>query len=156
MCGEFSEAHYHLKTESMSNYIIKTHQKETVYTKPHLFILNKGMNSGKPQKEPFTNSFVVIFQNEEDCESIYFVAYSLWKTKFWHPFLVGSVIPFLRLPNFSKEFNLKASLMMQEHEEHQKNIAALKLLEKKEKQFHENINLINDLRKTILYRYCRK
>ena len=50
------------------------------------------MNSGKPQKEPFTNSFVVIFQNEEDCESIYFVAYSLWKTKFWHPYLVGSVI----------------------------------------------------------------
>ena len=140
----------------MLNFIIKTHQKNTSYTKPHLFILNKGMNSGKPQKEPFTNSFVVIFQNEEDCESIYFVAYSLWKTKFWHPFLVGSVIPFLRLPNFSKEFNLKASLMMQEHEEHQKNITALQLLEKKEKQFHENINLINDLRKAILYRYCRK
>ena len=114
------------------------------------------MNSGKPQKEPFTNSFVVIFQNEEDCESIYFVAYSLWKTKFWHPYLVGSVIPFLRLPNFSKEFNLKASLMMQEHEEHQKNIATLKLLEKKEKQFHENINLINDLKRVILYRYCKK
>ena len=140
----------------MPNFIIKTHQKNTLYTKPHLFILNKGMNSGKPQKEPFTNSFVVIFQNEEDCESIYFVAYSLWKTKFWHPFLVGSVISFLRLSNFAKEFNLKTSLMMQEHEEHQKNIAALKLLEKKEKQFHENINLINDLRKTILYRYCRK
>ena len=148
--------HIILKTESMPNFIIKTHQKNTLYTKPHLFILNKGMNSGKPQKEPFTNSFVVIFQNEEDCESIYFVAYCFWKTKFWHPYLVGSVIPFLRLPNFSKEFNLKASLMMQEHEEHQKNIAALKLLEKKEKQFHENINLINDLRKTILYRYCRK
>jgi hypothetical protein len=140
----------------MSNFIIKTHQKNTIYTKPHLFILNKGMNSGKPQKEPFTNSFVIIFQNEEDCESIYFVAYSLWKTKFWHPFLVGSVILFLRLPNFSKEFNLKASLMMQEHEEHQKNVVALKLLENKEKQFHQNINLINDLRRVILYRYCKK
>ncbi|WP_246236281.1 DUF6943 family protein [Flavobacterium ajazii] len=144
------------KSESMPNFIIKTHQKDTLYTKPHLFILNKGMNSGKPQKEPFTNSFVVIFQNEEDCENIYFVAYSLWQTKFWHPYLVGSVIPFLRLPDFSKEFNPKARLIMQEHEEHQKNIAALKLLEKKEKQFHENINLISDLRKTILYRYCRK
>ena len=148
--------HIILKTESMPNFIIKTHQKNTLYTKPHLFILNKGMNSGKPQKEPFTNSFVVIFQNEEDCESIYFVAYSLWKTKFWHPYLVGSVIPFLRLPNFSKEFNLKASLMMQEHEEHQKNIAALKLLEKKEKQFHENINLINDMRRVIVHRYSNR
>ncbi len=114
------------------------------------------MNSGKPQKEPFTNSFVIIFQNETDCESIYYVAYSLWKTNFWHPHLVGSVIPFLRLQNFSKEFYLKASLMMQEHEEHQKNVEAIKLLEKKEKQFYENINLINDLKRVILYRYSKK
>ncbi len=140
----------------MPNFFIKTHRKDTLYAKPHLFILNKGMNSGKPQKTPFTNSFVVIFQNEVDCESINFVAYSLWKTKFWVQYLVGSVIPFLRLPDFSKEFNTKANTMIQEHEEHQKNMATLKLLELKEKQFHENINLINDLRRVILYRYCKK
>ena len=46
----------------MLNLIIKTHRVGTIYTKPHLFILNKGMNSGKPQKEPFTNSFVVFFK----------------------------------------------------------------------------------------------
>ena len=112
--------------------------------------------SGKPQKEPFTNSFVVIFDLEQDCENLYFVAYSLWQTKFWHQYLVGSVIPFLRLPDFKKQFNPQASLMMVEHEQHQKNVAALKLLEQKEKQFHENINLINDMRRVILYRYCRK
>ena len=140
----------------MLNFIIKTHRVGTIYTKPHLFILNKGMNSGKPQKESFTNSFVIILQNEEDSESIFFIAYSLWQTKFWHQYLVGSVIPFLRLPDFKNEFIPKASLMMSEHNEHLKNVAALKLLEQKEKQFHQNINLINDLRKVILYRYCRK
>jgi len=140
----------------MLNFIIKTHRVGTIYTKPHLFVLNKGMNSGKPQKEPFTNSFVIIFQNEEDCESVFFIAYSLWQTKFWHQYLVGSVIPFLRLPDFKKQFNPQASLMMAEHEQHQKNVAALILLEQKEKQFHENINLINDMRRVILYRYCRK
>ena len=140
----------------MPNFIIKTHRKDTTYSKPHLFILNKGMNSGKPQKEQFTNSFVVIFEKEEDCESLFFVAYSLWQTKFWHQFLIGSVIPFLRLPDFKKEFNPQASLMMLEHEQHLKNVEALKLLEKKEKQYKEDINLINDLRRAILYRYCRK
>ena len=140
----------------MPNFIIKTHRKDTTYSKPHLFILNKGMNSGKPQKEQFTNSFVVIFEKEEDCESLFFVAYSLWQTKFWHPFLIGSVIPFLRLPDFKKEFNPQASLMLLEHEQHLKNVAALKLLEKKEKQYKEDIMLINDIRKAILYRYCRK
>jgi hypothetical protein len=140
----------------MLNFIIKTHRVGTIYTKPHLFILNKGRNSGKPQKEPFTNSFVIILQNEEELESLFFIAYSLWQTKFWHPFLVGSVIPFLRLPDFKNEFIPKASSMMSEHNEHIKNVAALKLLEQKEKQFHQNSNLINDLRKVILYRYCRK
>lgn len=140
----------------MTNFIIKTHKKNTVYTKPHLFILNKGLNSGKPQKEPFTNSFVILIQNEEDFDNIYWTIFSLWKSKFWEQHLVGSVIPFLRLPDFKKEFYPKFSAMMQEHEVHIKHVAALKLLEQKEKQFHENINLINDLRRVILYRYIKK
>ena len=140
----------------MQNFIIKTHQKNTIYSKPHLFILNKGLNSGKPQKEPFTNSFVLLFQTEEDCENLYFVAFSLWKTKFWHQFLIGSVIPFLRLSDFKKEFFLKSKTLMEEHEKHVKNIAALKILEQQEKHFHDNINLINDIRRVILYRYCNK
>ena len=140
----------------MLKFIIKTHKRDAIYTKPHLFLLNKGMNSGKPQKEPFTNSFVIIFQNEEDCESLFFIAYCLWQTKFWHQHLVGSVIPFLRLNDFKKEFNPQSRLMMVEHEQHQKNVAALKLLEKKEKQYKEDMMLINDLRRAILYRYHRK
>ena len=140
----------------MLKFIIKTHRTGTIYTKPHLFLLNKGMNSGKPHKEPFTNSFVVIFDLEQDCENLYFVAYSLWQTKFWHQHLVGSVIPFLRLNDCKKEFFVKSKVMMQEHEEHVKHIAALKILEQKEKQFHENINLINDMRRVILYRYCNR
>lgn len=120
----------------MLNFIIKTHRKGTIYAKPHLFILNKGMNSGKPQNEPFTNSFVIIFQNEEDCENLFWIAFSLWKSKFWHQHLIGSVIPFLRLSDFKNEFTPKSNALMQEHEEHKKNVAALKLLEQK------NLNLI--------------
>lgn len=140
----------------MQNFIIKTHRKGTIYSKPHLFLLNKGLNSGKPQKEAFTNSFVVIFEKAEDCENIYFVAFSLWQTKFWHQHLVGSVIPFLRLPDFKREFFPKTKIMMDEHEQHVKHIAALKLLEQKEKQFHEHLYLINDMRRVILHRYCSK
>lgn len=139
----------------MKNYIIKTHKKDTHYAKPHLFILNKGMNSGKPQKEPFTNSFVVVFENEEDCESIFWITYSLWQSKFWHRNLVGSVIPFLRIADFIKEFSLKADEMLNDFEEHQKNIKALQLLEAKANQFNQNLILINDMRRIILHRYCK-
>ena len=74
-CG--NQGTFFKKPESMPNFIIKTHRKDTVYRKPHLFVLNKGINSGKPQKTQFTNSFVVIFENQEDLESVYWITYSI-------------------------------------------------------------------------------
>jgi hypothetical protein len=140
----------------MLKFIIKTHKKDTIYTKPHLFLLNKGMNSGKPQKEPFTNSFVIIFENESDFDTINLTAYALWKTKFWHQFLKGSVIPFLSLQDIRKEFSMKVNQEIKDHEQHLKSVQALKLLEQSEKRFHENLNLINDIRRVILHRYCNR
>ena len=139
----------------MTNFIIKTHKKNMLYAKPHLFILNKGLNSGKPQKEQFTNCFVVIFENDKDCESVFLITYSMWKSKFWHRNLCGSVIPFLRIHDFKKEFSSKATEMLKDFEQHKKDVEALRLLELKETQFNQNINLINDLRRAILYRYCK-
>ena len=140
----------------MLNFIIKTHRVGTIYTKPHLFILNKGMNSGKPQKEPFTNSFVILFQSDEDCENIFWIAYSLWKSNFWTRHLVGSVIPFLRLHDFKKEFFPKSKSLMEENEAQVNHVKTLKLLELKEKQFLENIKLINDMRRVVVHRYSNR
>ena len=138
------------------NFIIKCHRKSTVYKQPHLFILNKGLNSGKPQKEPFTNSYVIIFSNQEELESVYWLALSMVKSKFCYPFLVGSVIPFLRIEDFKNHFSDKVNEMLLDFENHQKDIKALRLLQEKAVQFHQNINLINDLRRVIIHRYCKK
>ncbi|MGO4819027.1 DUF6943 family protein [Flavobacterium sp. W22_SRS_FP1] len=140
----------------MPNFIIKTHQKNAVYKGNQIFILNKGMNSGKPQKKPFTNSFVILLQNDEDAETVYWLAYSLWKAKFWHQSLLGSVIPFLRITDFKKDFMSKVNQMPQEHELHKKQIQALRLLEQKEEQFHKDIILINELRRSILNSYFKR
>lgn len=137
----------------MPNFIIKTYQKGTVYNDNRIFVLNKGMNSGKPSKEPFTKSFVIIFDTNEDCENMYWIAYSLWKSKFWHSSLIGSVIPFLRIQEFQKVFNNKSHLMLREHEQHLRQVQALRLLEQREDQLHQNIALINKLRTAILQHY---
>ena len=139
----------------MKNYIIRTHKKNIGYSRPHFFILNKGLNSGKPSKEHFTNSYVLTFETEQDCDNYYWIAYSLWQSKFWHRNLVGSVIPFLRICDFTREFSTKADEALSDFVQHQKDVQALQLLESKEKQFHQNINLINDLRRVILHRYCK-
>jgi hypothetical protein len=140
----------------MLNFIIKTHQKDTVYKGNQIFILNKGMNSGKPQKQPFTNSFVIMFPDEKDAETVYWLAYSLWMSNFWHPFLIGSVIPFLRIADFKKDFDSKVNEMMQDYELHLKQVQALRLLLEKEDQLKQKSFLINEMRRAILSRYCRK
>lgn len=139
----------------MANFIIKTHKKRNVYKNEHLFILNKGLNSGKPLNEPCANCFVIVCASSEERENLYWTASSLWKSKFWHQFLVGSIIPFLRLPEFKTEFIVKSREVLNDFEKHKEEVETLRLLELKEKQFLENINLINDMRRVILYRYCK-
>jgi hypothetical protein len=91
------------------------------------------LNSGKPQKTEFTNSFVIIFSNNEDLETVYWIAYSLWKSKFWHQFLCGSVVPFLRINDLQYNFSARVNTLLLDHEAHQKDMKALRLLELKEK-----------------------
>ena len=69
--------------------------------------------------------------------------------------LVGSVIPFLRIHDFVKEFSSKADEMLADFEQHQKDVKALQLLEQQANNFKQNINLINDMRRVILHRYIK-
>jgi hypothetical protein len=102
------------------------------------------------------NSFVIQFSNEENAETVYRLTYSLWKSKFCYQSLCGSVIPFLRIHDFKKNFPAKADEMMQEHELHKKQVQALRLLEQKEDQLHQNIVLIYEIRRVILHRHFKK
>jgi hypothetical protein len=137
----------------MSNFTIKTHREDAVYTGSQIFILNKGINSGKPQKQPFTNSFVIIAANDLEAEKLYWLAYSLWKCKFWHQFLIGSVIPFLRIKDFENGFKSKLSKAEESHVHHSKNLKSLQLLEQKETELKQNIKLITELKAAIFYQF---
>jgi hypothetical protein len=137
----------------MLNFIIKTHRQDTTYNHPHLYILNKGLNAGKPLKDPCPNCFVIIMKNEEEVESAYLLTYALWKSNFWNYYLVGSVIPFLRITDFKTCYFSKINQILLDQEQHHKDIQYLKILHQKETQMQKNIKLINDVKETILYRY---
>jgi len=51
--------HLIFKQVVMSNFKMITYRQEGVYKGPHFFILNKGLNSGKPLKKPCPNCFVI-------------------------------------------------------------------------------------------------
>ncbi len=103
-CG--AQPQHHFKSEAMTYHNVFTHQKDRIYGQPHFFILNKGNNSGKPLKEPCPNCYVLTVKTDAEAENLYWIALSLWKSKLWHQYLVGSVIPFIRLNDFQKQSDL--------------------------------------------------
>ena len=142
-------------TAVITNITIHCHKKDNRYNDHHFFILNKGFNSGKPLVDPCPNCYIISFANATDKDSFFWLAFSLWQVKFWHQHSVGSVIPFLRIGDFKKEFFAKSRMMFADQEIHIKNVAALKLLKQKEMQFRENLILINNVRRMILHRYTK-
>lgn len=81
----------------MLNFEIKTHRVGITYEKPHFFILNKGLNSGKPLQEPCPNCYVITTQSEEDKNTLFHLTMMLQIAGFYKPFLKGSVIPFITI-----------------------------------------------------------
>jgi len=55
-----------------------------------------------------------------------------------------------------KDFDSKVDEMLQDFELHQKQVQALRLLLEKEEHLHQNIILINEMRRAILYHYNKK
>ncbi len=138
----------------MQKFTIKTHKTDRMYLSEHFYILCKGKNSGKPLMQPCANCWVLQFTNKQEFENYYWMAYTLWQCKFWHYFLVGSVIPFLRLVEFKKEFLPKTEILQADYEQHLKNVIALRMLQEKEQQVKKKLFLIEDMKKLILQRYA--
>ena len=125
---------YNFNSGTMSTYEIKTHQPGRTYNAPHFFILNKGLNSGKPLDQPCPNCFVITTRSEEDRESLYYLCLSLKIGKYFHYYLKGSVIPFICINDTRTVLN-KA---LQNFEQQQWKIKVEKL--KKINAFEENLN----------------
>lgn len=140
----------------MRNLNITTHKVGRTYTKPHFFILNKGENAGKPSNQPWANCFVFQAKDEEIIFRYYWMSYALWKSKTFHSYLVGSVIPFLRL-NCCKNVFL-------DHTRHEENdipklktiIKKVRTMEEIEKQYMHNLALIQDAKISLARQIIRR
>ena len=139
----------------MKSFRLKTHRPETTYNKPHFFILNKGLNSGKPLTVPCPNCFVCLTENEGDREFMYWLCFGLWRSKSFQFFLRGSVIPFISIHELRKhliESEMKASTKAQAFE---KAINALRLLEIHEEKIKVSLKMVDTARRSIFCQLLR-
>ena len=80
----------------MLQFQLTTYNPDKEYSGLYIFILNKGLNSGKPLKTPCPNCFVCKLKNEEEREQIYWLLFGLWQGRAFYTSLLGSVIPYIR------------------------------------------------------------
>ena len=117
------------------------------------FILNKGMNSGKPMEQPCPNCFTFNAKSQEEKDHYYWLCFGLWQSKSLHPYLTGSVIPFIRLHDLSQVINQASDKAQVNPLAFQKTVEVLKILDQQEKNYHRNLLLISEAKKAIFANY---
>jgi len=129
-------------------YEIKTHKVNREYEQPHFFILNKGLNSGKPLRNPCPNCFVLITETEEQRETLFYICLSLKIRRCFEYYLKGSVIPFICIIDTRKVFHIA----LQDFQEKQWNqkIQKLKIIIDYESNLKLQLKTISDLKMAVL------
>lgn len=120
------------------------------------YALCKGLNSGKPLDVPCPNCFVISCRNAEEMDVYRSLLFGLWKTKAFHQFLIGSVIPYIRISDF-KNFVFEQATHLKGKEKVFKNdIRRVKTLEQREKHIHEQLLLISELKRIYIARHLKR
>lgn len=119
------------------------------------YILSKGLNSGKPLLTPCPNSFVCICKSQGQKDFYFWLHFGLWKAKYFHQLLTGSVIPFIRLSDLKNEILTQAEKVGKQEKEYKSTVDKIKQLEEKERAIRQNLALINDLKRAMIYRHLK-
>ena len=139
----------------MSTFELKTHKTGRTYSNPHFFILNKGLNSGKPLKNPCPNCFVVTTSTEEEKNTLFHLSMMLQIGGFYAYYLKGSVIPFISIDDCRNTLKKGLKSKMKSEYDFQKHINTVSVISKKEKELQNVIDKMSVL-KVAYIRNCFK
>lgn len=139
----------------MPYFEMKTHQIGRTYSNPHFFILNKGLNSGKPLSNPCPNCFVVITKTETDKNTLFHLSMMLQIGGFYAYYLRGSVIPFISVDDCRNTLKKGFKTTLNLNDQMQNYIKAVEVISKKEKELQNVIDKMAVL-KVAYIRNCFK
>lgn len=135
---------------------IFTYSPKNPQTKFEFYALSKGLNSGKPLDVPCPNCYVISCLNAKEMDIFSTLLFSLWKAKAFHPLLVGSVIPFIRISDF-RSFVFEQFQNLKDKETDFKNdVQKFKALEQRERLMYEQLLLISELKRIYITRHLKR
>jgi hypothetical protein len=139
----------------MSNFEIKTHKIGRTYTKPHFFILNKGLNSGKPLDKPCPNCFVITTQTIEQRQTLFYLCLSLKIGGYFQYYLKGSVIPFITKNDCLGVLKKAYLNNLEDINSLKKHIQTINQIQQKEDLLKQQIEVVKKLKVAFIHSYFR-
>ena|ERR1700752_1984287 len=135
---------------------IKTHKSGKAYNQPHFFILNKGLNSGKPLPHYCSNCFVFLADDQEEKEFYFFLLLGLWELRFFRKHLMGSVIDYIRLGDLIDVIEETINAVNTGNRSFSDIQNALAQIEQAKDSLQKQLSYLMQLRKSLFYRYLKK
>ena len=142
-----------IKTRVMLKNKVRTYDVQQATPKTAIFILNRGRNAGKPLRQPCPNCFIIYCKDENEVENYYWTFFSLWKSKFFHRFLCGSVIDMLRITDLKKILIEKVQPNFENFEKNEILIERLKTVEKLNSEYSRRVQVLEKLRHQLIYHF---
>ena len=134
----------------MLQFQLTTYNPDKEYYGLYIFILNKGLNSGKPLKTPCPNCFVCKLKNEEEREQIYWLLFGLWQGKAFYTSLLGSVIPYIRKNDLKDIIQNGIDKLNLNPEKVKKNISAVAKIEEQRINILKQLDLMKQLKFALI------
>ena len=134
----------------MITFKLSTYNPVKKYTGAHFFILNKGINCGKPLENPCPNCFVCECQNEEESKQLYWLLFGLWQGKIFHPYLAGSVILFIHLRHVKSILSDAINKMEVMPEKFKSHINKVHKIEQNRLNILKQLELMKQLKRVLM------
>ena len=135
--------------------LIKTHKMNRTYHGNHFFVLSKGNNAGRPLDKPCPNCFVIVTKCPKEKHLLYWLCFGLWQCGYFHPYLAGSVIPFLRLPELKSIISNARTQIEQRKTEYEKAVETLNKLLQLQQNISQQLQLISQAKTSLMSKLLR-
>ena len=135
---------------------IKTHKMGSTYKQQHFFILNKGLNSGKPLPHYCANCFVFLADDEDEKEFYFFLLLGLWELRFFRKHLLGSVIEYIRLGDVIDVIEETLNSVSTGNRSFSDVQNTLAQIENLQSNLNQQLDYLMQLRKSLFYKYLKK
>lgn len=137
----------------MENFKVRTYNPTKATPENALFILSRGQNAGKPLFEPCPNCFILYCKDQNQLQNLYWTFYTLWKNRFFHPYLCGSVIMMLRLFELKKVMQNFIIPSLCKMEQNKKILSDIKAIYQLEQKFSQQLQQLSELRSVLVRKY---